>query len=389
MSTTVDKDKILSKAKIALLTKKDATFIATIAMSLKSSWGDSVPNSDGSSFPVHTACTDGINLILNEKWFMDLNPMEQVGLLAHEAWHVALQHVLPDRVRGRNSRVWNEAADHVINNMLIDAGYRLPKGGLCDKSYRGMSVEQVYEILDKDPSEQDPNFVPDFTTGPGSQDPAAQQAHQQQVKDTLVRAATQAKLAGDSSAGAIPGDVLIALDTLLYPKLPWSVLLADFFNGLAKEDYSFSKPNRRFLPEFYLPSLFSEGMGTLACAVDTSGSVSDEDFKAFATEMDYIKETLLPSEMYVVDFDTQINSIYNIGDNDSVKQLQFKGRGGTSLQPVFEHFKDKPPQVLVVFSDLECDPIDQNPGYPVLWIRTPGGGHTPSFGRLIEFDPHN
>jgi predicted metal-dependent peptidase len=387
--STIDKDKILSKAKIGLLTKTDATFIATIVMSLKSSWASEIPNPDGSVFQNRTACTDGVNLILNEDWFLDLNPLEQVGLLAHEAWHVALQHVLPDRRKDRDPRVWNQAADHVINNMLVAAKYRIPKGGLCDPAYKDMSVEQVYKILMDDPNKQDPNFTPDFMTGPGQDDPAAQQAHSNQVKDTLVRAATQAKLANDGSAGAIPGDVLVALDTLLYPKLPWSVLLADFFNGLAKEDYSFSKPNRRFLPEFYLPSLFSEGMGTLACAVDTSGSVSDEDFKAFATEMDYIKETLLPEQMYVVDFDTQINSIYQIGDNDSVKQLKFKGRGGTSLDPVFEHFKDKPPQVLVVFSDLECNSIDQDPGYPVLWIRTPGSGHTPTFGRLIEFDPHN
>jgi predicted metal-dependent peptidase len=128
-------------------------------------------------------------------------------------------------------------------------------------------------------------------------------------------------------------------------------------------------------------------MGTIACAVDTSGSVSNHDFMAFATEMDYIKETLLPESMYVVDFDTQVNSIYQISDCDSVRQLQFKGRGGTDLHPVFEHFKDKPPQVLVVFSDLECDAVEENPGYPVLWIRTPGSGHTPLFGRLIEFDP--
>lgn len=387
--STKDKDKILSKAKIALLTKKDATFIATIVMSLKSSWSDAIPLPNGGTFSNPTACTDGVNLIINEDWFTNtLNPLEQVGLLAHEAWHVALQHVLPDRTKGRDPNIWNQAADHVINNMLVDSGYRIPKGGLCDPAYRGMSTEEVYKILKQDPNKQDPNFQPDFMAGTGNPDPVAQQAHANQVADTIVRAATQAKLAGDNSAGAIPGDVLIALDSLLYPKLPWTVLLADFFNGLAKEDYSFNKPNRRFLPEHYLPSLYSEGMGTLACAVDTSGSVSDHDFKAFATEMDYIKETLLPEEMYVVDFDTQINSIYQITENQSIKQLQFKGRGGTDLSPVFEHFKDKPPQVLVVFSDLECDSIDKDPGYPVLWIRTPGSGHTPTFGRLIEFDPN-
>lgn len=377
-------DKALSKAKIALLTRIDATFISTLLMSMTSRWDNSIP----------TACTNGIELILNEDFFMKQNPLEQIGLLAHETWHVALQHVLYDRVKGRNMSVFNQAADHVINLMLTENGYRIPKGGLCDPAYSGMSTEQVYDILIKDPSKQDPNFVPDFSAGAGNgnggtPDPAAQQAHANQVTEAIVRAATQAKMAGEAAAGSIPGDVLVALDDVLYPKLPWSVLLQDFFNGLAKEDYSFVKPNRRFFPAHYLPSMYSEGMGTLACAVDTSGSVSDEDFKAFATEMDCIKETLFPESMYVVDFDTQINSIYDMKDTDTVRQLQFKGRGGTDLHPVFEHFKDRPPQVLVVFSDLECEPIEQDPGYPVLWVRTPGHGHTPSFGRLIDFDPHN
>lgn len=371
------KDKALSKAKIALLSKKDATFISTIVMALKSSWDNSIP----------TACTNGIDLLLNEDFYMKQGPLEQVGLLAHEAWHIALQHVLKDRQRGRDPRLFNQAADHVINIMLTDAGYRIPAGGLCDTAYRGMSTEQVYDILEKDPSKQDPNFEPDYTFADASPDPAVQQAAQAAVTQTIVRAATAAKLAGDSS-GSVPGDVLIALDKLLYPKLPWWVLLQDFFNGIAQEDYSYRKPNKRFMPAFYMPSLFSEGMGELACAVDTSGSVSDHDFLAFATEMDAIKESMNPEKMYVIDFDTQVNSIYQIGEGRSVHELQFKGRGGTDLRPVFEHFKEKPPQVLIIFSDLECGEITEDPGYPVLWIRTPGSGFTPTFGRLIEFNPN-
>ncbi len=377
--TGITKEKALSRAKIALLGKKDAAFVSTIVVSLNNQWTDTIP----------TAGTNGVDLLVNEEFFMGLNPLEQVGLLAHEAWHVALQHVMPDRVRGRNFKVYNEAADHVINLMLLDSGFRLPKGGLANPDFKGMSTEQVYDALMKDPSKQDPNFQPDVVPGPPSNDPAAQQAHQDAVTSTILRAATQAKLSGDPSAGAIAGEIMVAMNETLYPKLPWQVLLMDFFNGLAKEDYTFTRPNRRFMPQMYLPALFSEGMGTLACAVDTSGSVSDEDFNAFRTEMNYIKELLSPESMHIVDFDTKVNTVHILTDMDSVEQVEFKGRGGTSLLPVFEHFAEHKPEVLVVFSDLECDAIEQDPGYPVLWVRTPGSGHTPSFGTLIEFDPHN
>ncbi len=384
------RDKILSKAKIGLIKKPDTTFISTIVLSLKSNFSDTFTDLGGNVHQNPTACTDGVNLTLNEQWFTALNPLEQMGLLAHEAWHVALQHVLPDRGRGRGRGrdfgVYNQAADHVINNMITDAGFRIPKGGLCDPQYKNMSTEEVYNILIKDKTKQDPNFVPDFSSGGVGADPLAQAAQKTQIADTLVRAATNAKLAGDS-AGSIAGEILIALDKLLYPKLPWHVILHDFLNGLSNDDYTYSKPNRRFMPDFYLPSLFSEGMGTFACAIDTSGSVSDRDFLAFATEIDSAKEIMKPEKVFIVDFDTKVNSVYELGEGDNVSQLQFKGRGGTDLEPVFEHFAKKHPQVLVVFSDLECDSVQKNPGYPVIWIRTPGHGHTPTFGKLIEFDP--
>lgn len=384
MSTKLDKDKSMSKAKIALLNKKNATFISTIVLSLEFSWDETIP----------TACTNGLDLCMNPDFWMKQNPLEQIGLLAHEAWHVACQHVRPERRQNRDPNLYNQAADHFINLMLTDNGFHIPKGGLCNPEFRDMSTEAIYDILVKDPSKQSPNFQPDFSTGGGNSgqgqpDPAAQQAHQNKITDLLVRAATQSKLAGDNMAGQGAGEILVALDEVLYPKLPWQVILQDHFNGLAKEDYSMARPNRRFIQAgFYLPALFSEGMGTLACAVDTSGSVSDEDFAAFRTEMAYIKELLSPESMHVVDFDTKVNNIHILQDTDNFESVQFTGRGGTSLYPVFEHYKNHKPEVLVVFSDLECAPIENDPGYPVIWIRTPGNGHTPNFGKLIEFDPH-
>lgn len=382
----IERERILSKAKIALLNKANATFVSTLVLSLKHSWGDEILNPDGSVFKNKTACTDGVNLVLNEDWFCALNPLEMVGLLAHEAYHVALQHVLPDRVKKRDFGVFNQAADHVINLMLLDNKFRLPKGGLHDPRFVGMSTEQVYDILIKDKSLQDPNFVPDFQAGPGNADPVAQAQHQSAVADNLVRAAIQSKMAGD--IGTVPGDILIGMDKLLHPKLPWHMILHDFFNGLAADDYTYSKANRRFMPDFFLPSLYSEGMGTFAVAIDTSGSVSDSDFVAFATEINQAKEDMNPEKMFIIDFDTQVNSVYEIGEGDDVTKLKFKGRGGTNLQPVFDHFEKKPPHVLVVFSDLECNEIAHAPAYPVIWIKTPGHGHTPSFGKLIEFDPN-
>jgi predicted metal-dependent peptidase len=142
------------------------------------------------------------------------------------------------------------------------------------------------------------------------------------------------------------------------------------------------------MPKFYLPSLCSEGAGVIACARDTSGSVSENDLLVFATEMNYIKQLLNPELMWVVDFDTKIHTIFVLDECTPIDLLKCTGRGGTDLQPVFTHFKANKPEVLIIFSDLECNEIADDPGYPVIWIRTPGYGFTPKFGKLIEFNPN-
>lgn len=383
--TDAELNKALDKAKIGLMTIKNSVFITTILFSMKFHWDKNI----------QTAETDGLNMWINPDFFMDLPPAQRIFVMAHESWHPAFQHML--RRGQRDPDLYNQAGDHVINLILKEQNYEMPDWVLADQKYTGMSTEQVYEDLKKQPTKPP-------SGGGGGQgkgrpmgndvryiDPSKQTQQQiddqqHQILDVLVRAATQSKMSGDA-AGTIPGDIAVAMEDLLNPKLPWYTLLSKYITALAKEDYSFKRFNRRFMPEFYLPGLFSETLDEIAVAVDTSASVSDQEFAAYLTELNHIHRKMKPKKMTIVDFDTSVKNVHTLkGLNDSVTKIKFTGRGGTNLHPMIDYFNKNPPTVLLVFSDLHCRAIQDKTKYPVIWVCVDNPNGQVNFGKLIHME---
>lgn len=383
-------NKELDKAKVALLQPKTSAFISTILFSLKFSWDESIP----------TAGTDGINLKISPDFFSKLDREERVFLLAHEAWHVAFLHMSRlTKEKRDNFRMWNIACDHYINLMLINSGHKMIKGGCADEKYKDQSIwssDKIFKDLmeDKDAQEKyssDDSFTEDMSEGTDGMDKEQAEEYrknvQRRIEDSLVKAQMQAKMAGQASS--IPSEIAINIESFLNPKLPWNVILQRFMSDYSKEDYSFKRPNKRFASHgIILPSLYSESLGHIACAVDTSCSVSDEQFNMFRTELNSIKKKLNPKLMTIIDFDTDIRKVHKLNQSDNIDQVQFSGRGGTYMHPVFEYFtkQENTPKVLIIFSDLECEEITEDPGFPVIWIKLDGYGFNPRFGEVIDLD---
>ena len=372
--TDKELDKALSKAKIGLMSQHNSVFITTILFSLKQSW-------DKNLNPP-TAGVNGTNLYLHPDWFMGLTPKARIALLAHEAWHVAFDHM--GRKNTRNHKKYNIAGDYVINIQLQDNGYELPPNGYVDAKFRDMSTNQVYDLIPDPP--EGPESEGDWSGDMKEPTDGDAEGEAHKVKAILVKAMTQSKVSGDK-AGTIPGDIERHLGDLISPKLNWRVLLQNYMTAFDKNDYSYVKPNRRFMPDFYLPSLYGEGLDEICVAVDTSGSVSDSDFIAFISEINYIKEVLNPKLLKIIDFDTKVQNVYELSpDDDVTTTVKFNGYGGTDLRPVFDHYGKRKPDVLIVFSDLYCSKIRDDPGYPVLWVIIDNENAEVNFGTKIHYD---
>ena len=343
-------DIALNRAKIYLMSRTDTMFFTTVCFSMDHKW----------SFEVPTAATDGTAILFNPDFFMALSPEERVFLVLHETMHVVFNHIT--RRGERNPTIWNMAGDYVINAMLLSMGYLMPEGGLYDPKYQELHTEDVYEELIKNQQEPPKDFTPDIIPN----DKPAKEL-QQEIDEILVRASVQAEMA-KQDIGDLPGELKQYLDSLKDPKLPWNVVLRKFINDLAKTDYSFKKPNRRFFPEHILPSIYGYGLEHIAVAIDVSASITKEQFHTFASEVAAIMQQMKPKKLTVIQFDTQIQSEDVLTKKQDIFNVEFHAGGGTNIAPVMDWMNTHKPKGMLIFTDGYFHMRFNPPEYPLIWL---------------------
>tara|TARA_R110000737_G_scaffold350027_2_gene387837 strand:- start:1035 stop:2156 length:1122 start_codon:yes stop_codon:yes gene_type:complete len=367
LADSAEIDKLLSKAKVHLMSKPDATFFTVVCLSLVHKWSEDVP----------TAATNGTTVLYNADFFSSLSPEERVGLILHETLHVVFQHML--RLGDKDPRKWNRAADYAINLIIVIAGFKLPEGALLDFKYQNMSAEHIYTLLPDDPEESKFDSDIQYT------DEIEQLSVQSQIDEILVQASTQSAASGDSY-GSIPASIQRYVDNLVNPQVPWHRILSAYFSQLKKSEYSYRKPNRRYLPTHILPTLVGESLCNGAVAVDASGSVNDSMFSQFVNETSGIIRKQRPDELHFLQFTSElVGEPEKITSLSDLKNLKFAGRGGTAIDPVMEWAKENKPNWLVVFTDGHYKQPEINPKVPVIWVIYEYPEFTAPFGKTIHY----
>ncbi len=388
------------KAKIALMTRPNTAFFSTMFLNMKHSWDFSKPEAE----------TNGLEVKYNPEYFLGLDKEERLGLMMEQTLHTAFLHM--ERMGERDKDRWQRAADEVARNALVDAGFKLPKDRTCDPKYRGMSTDEVYRLIpinEPPPPENQNDLAPPppqggdgsgdgngngDDKGNGDQDsPGNGQSSQQaadsnlrsKVEDLLVQANQAAKMAGNS-AGSVPGQLELFLEKLLNPVLPWQTILRRWMMAQAKTDFTMRRPNKRFFPQHYLPSMLSESLVDVMVAVDISGSVSDSDFQQFVSETHRIMKAFKPKSIRFVQFDTQIQHDDNIRSLSDLKKLKFHGRGGTDPTPVIELANQVKPKVLLFFTDGEF--WSELPDYKgnLVWLIHNNEQFKAPYGKTVHYN---
>ena len=354
----------LSRAKIQLMSKPGSVFFTTVCFSLRHLWDDRIK----------TACTNGKEIRFNPQFFMRLSQEERVFLLVHESMHVAYLHM--DRLNEREPKKFNVAADHVINLQLIERGFYMPTGGYADPVYSGMGTEEVYALLPEDTYE---DVEMDLEASKESSEDL-----QGQIQEIIVRAAVQVSMQ-DGSTNDIPGDIRIYLDRLLKPKLPWQRILQKYLNASTKHDYSFRKPNRRFFPTYLLPRMYSESLMDIAVAVDTSGSVSTENFNSFVSDISFILKHMKPAVLNLIQFDTAISTVTPIKSAKELSKVTFIGRGGTHIGDLMKWVNEHKPKLLLVFTDGEFEFYQATTKVNTVWVIHNNPRFIAPFGKVIHY----
>ena len=398
---------------------------------------------------VKTIAGDGTNIFFNPKWVAECTADQIKAAICHIVLACALKHHTRrnERTYGR----WQRASRMVTGPFLKSAGltdddYPLPlnyQGGSLD-----VSVEQAYDMLEDDDDEgDDPNGTGAGAgargSGPGSgqgqgkgtraegqgqggpgqgqgqgQGPGQGQGNSDpngkgEVMDAPVpedstheEAMKQSEQEWDSAMqsahqhakaeGRKPGMLSDLIDGAHQSHIGWRELLRRFLLANAKDDYTWSRPNRRHIDSgTYLPSLHSEAMPAIVFAIDTSGSVSNPELNAMWNEIREVVAETRPQHVTVIQCDARIAAIDHYDTNDLPDELTVKGRGGTRFIPVFEAVEDinEKPACLIYCTDMCCSEYpDIPPDYPVLWASTSGGGYWDDnvpFGEVIQVEVDN
>jgi len=204
---------------------------------------------------------------------------------------------------------------------------------------------------------------------------------QNEWQEAVAQAVQMAK-----AAGQMPGSLERAAMRFVHPQVDWREALARFLKSTAKDDHSWTTPNKRFLGQsFILPGMKSERAGDIAVAIDMSGSVQQHQVDAFASELTALCDEIRPERVIVMPFDTQVREVMVVEEGDDI-DVRARAGGGTDFRCFIRQLEQDAvePEALVVLTDLECNTFADEPSYPVLWIKTGSRGSVPPYGEVIE-----
>ncbi|TVR41001.1 MAG: hypothetical protein EA402_13305, partial [Planctomycetota bacterium] len=345
---------------------------------------------------IPTAATDGRVLYANALLLLHLNEAQRAVLLAHEVWHVALDH---DGRRGyRDPERWHLAADHEANQVLRASGMQLPSNALSYADAPSDQAESVYAWLpQQDPGpnpapQQRPALTAQRLPGswaiPDMRDDLAQQ-RDPDVDDPSPGSVGQRHLrrALQCQPGQLPGQLQTLLQRLLTPRVPWQRILAQSLASCLGGSATWSPPSRRSAwSGIYLPSRRSQHL-RLAVAMDTSASTAEQANQWWG-ELRGILACAPRWTVRLVQCDSRIQEDRTIDDRQAFNVAHWprRGNGGTDFRPLFRRLESDPPPLLVCLSDAAGRFPTQAPPYPVLWVlpsaATPR--QPPPFGKVLQ-----
>jgi predicted metal-dependent peptidase len=342
------------------------------------------------STSVPTAGTDGIRIMVNPEFANSLRREELDGILVHEVLHCALLHV--PRRGMRDLKLWNVAADIQVNGKVCSCpGLALPTGVVVDDALAHLSVEDIYQILDRrrlegkaTPSLGCQDLIPIGVSTSDSSDgkatdstrltPSQMQEHWQSAVG-LARERARSLGFGDTGE-AVLANFDTAMSTVNWRHELWRHITsnADDFAGF----------DRRLIARgLYTETLECDSLTVEAC-IDTSGSITSDLLGMFVAELSAILLAYPFISSCVRWCDTVLSK--PVAVQAGMRLPKLSGGGGTDFRPFFAALESDPQprpsgNCLAIYF---TDGYGRFPPHPpsrhrVVWVVSPGGAPSSAF----------
>ena len=231
------------------------------------------------------------------------------------------------------------------------------------KDQTGTSGDANFDAMCDQMDDGDSDGMPDHSTWEDFDN--LTEAEQKLIDKQLQKVLSDAKEQTVKKRGTIPGEIegVIVVEEITAPKFDWRGYIRRF-TGVSSKVFTKKirrKENRRFSDN---PGMKVKMKQHMLLAIDTSGSVSNDELVEFMSEIHHIYKAGV--DITIIQCDTKIRSIESYrGKNE----LKVHGRGGTYFDPVLEYYNEHQREFtsLVYFTDGECDATVRPKGN-VLWV---------------------
>lgn len=368
MFSTEELEEAMSMAKIEIMKTPNTMFLSTVMCSLDTIYDEEIS----------TAATNGTYIKFSPTFFMALSHEERTFLIAHETLHVVYSHML--RRGERDPQKFNAAADYVINLELVNQGFKMPKMGLIDPIYAGLTTEEVYELLPKAP---DNPLDGDLEECEEDTDGTESKQVQAAINSIIARSVQLADMR--EQGNGVPNSVRRMLQELQKPEVNWKVALLRFMDQLNKPEFSWRKRNRRHT-DMYMPSTINKpSLDLITFAFDTSGSVNAKQFMQHISEVDSLFKAIKPKEIELLQFDHMLQSVDSVKSLNDLHKVEFTGHGGTEPEVAIQHFMGTKSKGLIIMTDGYFNTKTlSKPKQPVLWIIYDNDNWKAPYGKTIH-----
>ena len=377
------------KFKMQLLRKMP--FYVDIVMRLPIIRNDSIP----------TARTNGRCIEYSGKFFEKMGVGQRNFVLMHEIFHVLLFHSL--RQNERRPRLWNTAADMIVNDMLLKLRLSMNHAGIpFDRPVEGIfvyvrpddTVETLYAKLLEDnkfvrdslgkvfirqniwgPKNMAKVAAPDdiiileVSEGPEEVADTKEAGGKRRAgnteedisreiglsKQAILDIIRESAIKNRSDMGSyfVPREISGPVESR---KIKWQVLLKDFLTDEIDEETSYATPERKYIHmDLIIPGYGSreERLEEVWAFVDSSGSIGNNEISQFLTQLYRIAKEF-KCTFNICYWDTEVTDVYNkITDEKEIFNSLPKHSGGTDINCVYRWMGENKvkPDVMLILTD--------------------------------------
>lgn len=319
-------------------------------------------------------CLNGINteLLINKNWFDTLDEDTAIGVIQHELSHILFGHLTIDEYY-EDHELLNYATDCECNSYIpilqkepyvYPSKFQMPNGQGTKWYYeniRQYAQNAGYYIPEFGDSHK---FWKDFADLSN----AEKEIVKQQINAQIKHAAEETQ----KTCGNIPGQFKEYVDSLFKEResvFNWKKYFRRVI-GNSIESFIKStryKPSRRFKGQ---PGNILKFKPKVLVAVDTSGSVSNDELSDFFTEIEHLHKSGITVD--IIEFDTCITNKFTYKNKN--QKIEICGRGGTDVTEAWNYYiSHREYSTFVIFTDGYLNYSDLSHCSNVIWVISSSG----------------